>query len=95
MGLFQFHKGTIKSEMRAAGQTASRLFQFHKGTIKRQGGTPHRSRTYFRFNSIKVRLKGKRHQPNALHHCKFQFHKGTIKSLSIFVVALFLMVSIP
>ena len=30
---FQFHKGTIKTGISAAGQSIQR-FQFHKGTIK-------------------------------------------------------------
>ena len=32
--LFQFHKGTIKTEVASGIKTQGRTFQFHKGTIK-------------------------------------------------------------
>ena len=32
--LFQFHKGTIKTNAGAIVDVNSKLFQFHKGTIK-------------------------------------------------------------
>ena len=31
---FQFHKGTIKTELRLKGYSNLSSFQFHKGTIK-------------------------------------------------------------
>ena len=34
IGTFQFHKGTIKTNVVNAASNAVRAFQFHKGTIK-------------------------------------------------------------
>ena len=31
---FQFHKGTIRTEVITTANTASTVFQFHKGTIR-------------------------------------------------------------
>ena len=31
---FQFHKGTIKTAVRATFESVKYVFQFHKGTIK-------------------------------------------------------------
>ena len=56
-GVFQFHKGTIKTQVVAWCVRLYYRFQFHKGTIK----TPKGARPYgmglVNFNSIKVRLK--------------------------------------
>ena len=35
--LFQFHKGTIRTDVMATADTASSEFQFHKGTIRTRG----------------------------------------------------------
>ena len=35
--LFQFHKGTIRTEPLKTGPILSLLFQFHKGTIRTNG----------------------------------------------------------
>ena len=54
--LFQFHKGTIKTERSFARDNKGNSFQFHKGTIKtRPAATA--IRVVPNFNSIKVRLK--------------------------------------
>ena len=34
LALFQFHKGSIKTEMMTASDVPNPLFQFHKGSIK-------------------------------------------------------------
>ena len=55
IGIFQFHKGTIKPDNISIVCALPVYFQFHKGTIKPFGGevsdTPTKS-----FNSIKVQL---------------------------------------
>ena len=53
---FQFHKGTIKTNVIDLLSRLVHSFQFHKGTIKTllKTGDPSSLRN---FNSIKVRLK--------------------------------------
>ena len=54
--LFQFHKGTIRTDSATDTRTGENLFQFHKGTIR----TPTvcaPSAVMLYFNSIKVRLE--------------------------------------
>ena len=75
---FQFHKGTIKTQVTTTADTLSSKFQFHKGTIKTQLADL-LSQILQNFNSIKVRLKRQAGSvPRFLH--VFQFHKGTIKT---------------
>ena len=78
VGLFQFHKGTIRTVDAVDFLASLCLFQFHKGTI--------RTIVVFRywimliyFNSIKVRLElfGVWQEIGRL---SFQFHKGTIRT---------------
>ena len=54
-GLFQFHKGTIRTRYQKENGFVN-PFQFHKGTIRTL--LQHLARDKFRdFNSIKVRLE--------------------------------------
>ena len=76
---FQFHKGTIKTDLSHNDVFSCAPFQFHKGTIKtsiRQTELTDRHH----FNSIKVRLKLGILYEN-MYLLPFQFHKGTIKTL--------------
>ena len=55
-GLFQFHKGTIRTAFSLKAQGAQQLFQFHKGTIR----TPRNARKYtpsseFQFHKGTIR----------------------------------------
>ena len=54
--VFQFHKGTIKTNLRAIYEQSTSRFQFHKGTIKTYPET-NLNKSILDFNSIKVRLK--------------------------------------
>ena len=56
------------------------VFQFHKGTIKTANIKGLRV-NWYRFNSIKVRLKQCQAALQRCHLQGFQFHKGTIKTL--------------
>ena len=53
---FQFHKGTIKTQIFDLRRYFSSEFQFHKGTIKTSAFLS-TTFQFFYFNSIKVRLK--------------------------------------
>ena len=72
---FQFHIGTIKSELNSAAQLPRDVFQFHIGTIKRLKSNKSKN-----FNSILVRLKVGWARECYQASCWFQFHIGTIKS---------------
>ena len=54
--LFQFHKGTIRTNHLAQGYQGLAAFQFHKGTI-RTATTQVLDTVTAHFNSIKVRLE--------------------------------------
>ena len=76
--VFQFHKGTIKTQYFGTDKTFVFEFQFHKGTIKTIKQN-HLRLFILCFNSIKVRLKQVGSSiANAAQ--TFQFHKGTIKT---------------
>ena len=77
--IFQFHKGTIKTDQPARGGEEYQLFQFHKGTIKTNTKKEYPLTEYPHFNSIKVRLKHK-YIVGGIISAAFQFHKGTIKT---------------
>ena len=77
--LFQFHKGTIRTQSVVPTVDSLSKFQFHKGTIRtsraiKDAGIP------CDFNSIKVRLEPLRPRLPRWRR-KFQFHKGTIRTL--------------
>ena len=76
---FQFHKGTIKPEVRKK----VRLLYTNFNSIKVRLNLPSRV-TYLMsaayFNSIKVRLNLRTKKANTVRR-KFQFHKGTIKPI--------------
>ena len=78
LSLFQFHKGTIKTNNFERPAVDVKTFQFHKGTIKTNSAAFVRMRQHD-FNSIKVRLKQLFPHHNK-HIIGFQFHKGTIKT---------------
>ena len=83
-GMFQFHKGTIRTcERESDGRTHTR-FQFHKGTIRTRLS---RSPGWFIlcFNSIKVRLELRYYHQNSIKLHEFQFHKGTIRTILMFL----------
>ena len=78
-GIFQFHKGTIRTRWFCSCCRPGEWFQFHKGTIRTTLHTAWISLERD-FNSIKVQLelsKQKSYHSNRL----FQFHKGTIRTL--------------
>ena len=54
--LFQFHYGTIKSDLKLLQEKTYLLFQFHYGTIKRKQYETY-STIVPNFNSTMVRLK--------------------------------------
>ena len=54
--LFQFHKGTIRTEFATPPTALFNSFQFHKGTI-RTLSEEYREACWQDFNSIKVRLE--------------------------------------
>ena len=58
---FQFHKGTIKTDLSFTSKFTASVFQFHKGTIKTILMMKPHILVLSHFNSIKVRLKLKRH----------------------------------
>ena len=60
--LFQFHYGTIKSDVRTFRIQSVHLFQFHYGTIKSDHGDGTYSYLSDDFNSTMVRLKGSAHK---------------------------------
>ena len=76
--IFQFHKGTIRTDA-GFGFVPRFRFQFHKGTIRTSILFLHYLIVHH-FNSIKVRLELilSNFQRVLL---KFQFHKGTIRTL--------------
>ena len=78
--LFQFHKGTIRTDNSPHTKTLYREFQFHKGTIRtrRRRCAP---MLEMNFNSIKVRLELEA-LVSAATSIVFQFHKGTIRTAS-------------
>ena len=76
--LFQFHKGTIKTQQPVTSSLQGQRFQFHKGTIKTIF-LHKNTKIVTHFNSIKVRLKQTTKQRRATSN-QFQFHKGTIKT---------------
>ena len=55
--VFQFHKGTIKTNRTRRPSARPALFQFHKGTIKTLINFTALCQVLKNFNSIKVRLK--------------------------------------
>ena len=77
---FQFHKGTIKTELHNAVASGYALFQFHKGTIKTAVQERHNIHaTSFQFHKGTIKT-----QSGTLNYsliAQFQFHKGTIKTL--------------
>ena len=90
---FQFHKGTIRTLLCPNPDGYCLQFQFHKGTIR----TPYPcipSSTPPYFNSIKVQL-----EPDDCRIVQFlqlfQFHKGTIRTISLCLLFLSLIISIP
>ena len=86
--LFQFHKGTIRTNSSVSTLRWSFLFQFHKGTIRTfEPSNTRRQRAY--FNSIKVRLE-QLGVDDTLGFEVFQFHKGTIRTGSGVKLSLFL-----
>ena len=54
--LFQFHKGTIRTDKTHRHMFTTNLFQFHKGTIRTVLTEPISNLSSY-FNSIKVRLE--------------------------------------
>ena len=54
--LFQFHKGSIRTEWLAMLRANPYSFQFHKGSIRTRVVLAHR-RDHLGFNSIKVQLE--------------------------------------
>ena len=75
---FQFHSGSIKSEIQRQQAREGGRFQFHSGSIKSREKS-----TYIPlcvcFNSIVVRLKGEWIPQNPGAAIWFQFHSGSIK----------------
>ena len=53
---FQFHKGTIWTDVDFASQVEAHLFQFHKGTIWTLNFANAKN-AYANFNSIKVQFE--------------------------------------
>ena len=90
MLVFQFHKGTIRTQR--CSVTLTTLAHFNSIKVQLEPALQTSSFTTLRnFNSIKVQL-----EPSApSHQCPlstvFQFHKGTIRTIkSLFVLKIFL-----
>ena len=77
--LFQFHKGTIRTDFPSKSYHSQFLFQFHKGTIRTMREVDQNGMISY-FNSIKVRLELKDVVQRLLADSAFQFHKGTIRT---------------
>ena len=68
--LFQFHKGTIRTDVGGPPPAGVFQFQFHKGTIRTIRQIKQRSSFQY-FNSIKVRLEHKLSSIEMLPNCNF------------------------
>ena len=79
IGIFQFHKGTIKTDSSYSYQYYSANFNSIKVRLKQKMPLCFR-RMYQHFNSIKVRLKRYLEYKTGFDRVQFQFHKGTIKT---------------
>ena len=77
-GEFQFHKGTIRTELEEETRFEDALFQFHKGTIRTVISITS-FLLFANFNSIKVQLELMFMALQTLIP-SFQFHKGTIRT---------------
>ena len=83
---FQFHKGTIRTDLSHNDVFSCAPFQFHKGTIRTLALSALFG-AYSHFNSIKVRLEltlGK----VSVNRYRFQFHKGTIRTIWLIFILL-------
>ena len=78
--IFQFHKGTIKTNNDKTWCKDAHPFQFHKGTIK-TCLTPYK-RVLLVFQFHKGTIKTGSSGGYAKIGSSFQFHKGTIKTLN-------------
>ena len=56
--LFQFHKGTIKTEQVANNMKVGQAFQFHKGTIKTYVATGKLLNSLFQFHKGTIKTTG-------------------------------------
>ena len=54
--IFQFHKGTIKTDYLSVNTSLNNAFQFHKGTIKTEYG-PTTLRPHYQFQFHKGTIK--------------------------------------
>ena len=77
--IFQFHKGTIKTDQQDELNLVFYYFNSIKVRLKLKPLAMSYD-TFDDFNSIKVRLKRLAYEINMFYR-KFQFHKGTIKTL--------------
>ena len=78
LNVFQFHKGTIRTNGRIREDRQILQFQFHKGTIRTEWWL-YWLNAFSYFNSIKVRLEPQGRWTRLTRN-SFQFHKGTIRT---------------
>ena len=78
---FQFHYGSIRTNMYICNVNGATLFQFHYGAIRTDGGVAS-GPTLASFNSIMMQLERRYPEYDFEHFVQFQFHKGAIRTLA-------------
>ena len=76
--LFQFHKGTIRTQTEHEKQSYQSYFNSIKVQLELINTL--QQRNVSNFNSIKVQLEHQKHFGANMKDMLFQFHKGTIRT---------------